>query len=74
MPAQRDETIPNFLMLKQIPVNYIQQVETDLLEPVVFNQGAATTDGFCRFVLQNKGFLSSHSKIFMALKPDSTIT
>ena len=74
MPSQRDDTIPNFLMLKQIPVNYIQQVETDLLEPVVFNQGAATTDGFCRFVLQNKGFLSSHSKIFLALKPDSTIT
>ena len=74
MPAQRNESIPNFLMLKQIPVNYIQQVETDLLEPVVFNQGAATNDGFCRFVLQNKGFLSSHSKIFMALKPDSTIT
>ncbi len=74
MPAPRDESIPNFLMLKQIPVNYIQQVETDLLEPVVFNQGAATNDGFCRFVLQNKGFLSSHSKIFMALKPDSTIT
>jgi hypothetical protein len=74
MPSRRDDTIPNFLMLKQIPVNYIQQVETDLLEPVVFNQGAGTTDGFARFVLQNKGFLSSHSKIFMALKPDSTIT
>ena len=74
MPQDRDETIPNFLMLKQIPVNYIQQVETDLLESVVFNQGGATTDGFCRFVLQNKGFLSSHSKIFLALKPDSTIT
>ena len=66
--------IPNFLMLKQIPVNYIQQVETDLLEPVVFNQGAATTDGFCRFVLQNKGFRSSHSKIFIALKPESSLT
>ena len=74
MPSQRDETIPNFLMLKQIPVNYIQQVETDLLESVVFNQGGATTDGFCRFVLQNKGFLSSHSKIFLALKPASGVT
>jgi hypothetical protein len=74
MPQDRDETIPNFLMLKQIPVNYIQQVETDLLESVVFNQGGATSDGFCRFVLQNKGFLSSHSKIFLALKPDSTVT
>jgi len=61
-------------MLKQIPVNYIQQVETDLLEPVVFNQGGSTTDGFSRFVLQNKGFLSSHSKIFMALKPTTNVT
>ena len=74
MPKGGGDEIPNFLMLKQIPVNYIQQVETDLLEPVVFNQGAATTDGFCRFVLQNKGFLSSHSKIFIALKPNSSLT
>ena len=61
--------IPNFLMLKQIPVDYIQRVETDLLEPVVFNQGNATTDGFTRFTLQNKGFLHSHSKLFVTLKP-----
>ena len=64
-----DGDIPNFLMLDQIPVNYEQQLETDLLEPVVFSQGAATTDGFARFTLQNKGFLHSHSKIFVALKP-----
>ncbi len=74
MPKGGGDSIPNFLMLKQIPVNYIQQVETDLLEPVVFSQGGATSDGFCRFVLQNKGFLSSHSKIFMALKPAAGIT
>ena len=64
-----DDDIPNFLMLDQIPVNYTQQLETDLLEPVVFSQGAATTDGFARFTLQNKGFLHSHSKLFVALKP-----
>lgn len=64
-----DADIPNFLMLDQIPANYTQQLETDLLEPVVFSQGAANTDGFCRFTLQNKGFLHSHSKIFVALKP-----
>jgi len=64
-----DNDIPNFLMLDQIPANYTQQLETDLLEPVVFSQGAANTDGFCRFTLQNKGFLHSHSKIFVALKP-----
>jgi hypothetical protein len=52
---------PNFLMLDQIPANYVQQVETDLLEPVVFTQGTASSDGFARFTLQNKGFLHSHS-------------
>ena len=64
--------IPNFLQLQQIPVNYIQQVESDLLEPVVFSDGSSTTDGFCRFTLQNKGFLHSHSKVFMSLEPKAT--
>lgn len=69
-----NDTIPNFIKLDQIPVNYIQQVETDLLEPVVFNQGAGTTDGFTRFTLQNKGFLHSHSKLFLSLQPASGVT
>jgi len=76
-PTQTNETpldggapIPNFVQLQQVPVNYIQQVETDLLEPVVFNQGGPTTDGFCRFTLQNKGFLHSHSKVFLSVEPD----
>ena len=59
---------PDFLRLTSIPVNYVQQLETDLLEPQVFNQGSATSDGFVRWTLQNKGFLSSHSKIFISLK------
>ena len=67
------ESIPNFLMLEQIPANYVQQIETDLLEPVVFTQGSATTDGFARFTLQNKGFLHSHSKLFIALEPGADI-
>lgn len=62
------ELTPDFLRLTSIPVNFVQQLETDLLEPVVFNQGSATNDGFCRFTLQNKGFLHSHSKIFLGLK------
>lgn len=61
--------IPDFIKLDQIPANYTQRLETDLLEPVVFQQGTSTTDGFTRFTLQNKGFLHSHSKIFMALAP-----
>ena len=68
-PLEGDFAPPDFLRLQQIPVNYIQQVETDLLEPVVFNQGSATQDGFARFTLQNKGFLHSHSKIFLAIQP-----
>jgi hypothetical protein len=67
------DSIPNFLMLDQIPANYLQQIETDLLEPVVFTQGSATTDGFCRFTLQNKGFLHSHSKIFLSVSPEAGI-
>ena len=62
-----DGSIPNLISLSQIPVNFLQQVETDLLEPVVFNQGSATSDGFVRFTLQNKGFLHSHSKLFLSL-------
>ena len=68
---EEGETIPNFLKLDQIPTNYVQQVETDLLESVVFTQGSATRDGFCRFTLQNKGFLHSHSKLFIALAPSA---
>ena len=67
------DSIPNFLMLEQIPANYVQQVETDLLEPVVRTQVGSSTDGFCRFTLQNKGFLHSHSKIFVALAPGTNI-
>jgi len=68
------DSIPNFLMLEQIPANYVQQVETDLLEPVVRSQSNATVNGFCRFTLQNKGFLHSHSKIFVSLLPEANIS
>ena len=66
--------IPDFVQLSKIPVNYDQQLETDLLEPVVFNQGSPTQDGFCRFTLQNKGFLHSHSKLFISLTPGTGMT
>jgi hypothetical protein len=61
-------SIPDLISLTQIPSNMIQSIETDLLEPVVFNQGSSTQDGFCRFTLQNKGFLHSHSKLFMSVE------
>lgn len=66
-------TVPNFMRLGSVPVNYLQEIETDLLEPVIFNDGAGSSvDGFIRFQLQNKGFLHSHSKIFLSVKPHST--
>ncbi len=76
MEAQQPaEQVPDFLRLGKVPVNYLQQLETDLLDPVVFNEGSGeATDGFCRFTLQNKGFLHSHSKLFLSLTPPDTVT
>ena len=72
---QQPEQVPDFLRLGKVPVNYLQQIETDLLDPVVFNEGSGiTTDGFCRFTLQNKGFLHSHSKLFLSLTPPAGVT
>jgi hypothetical protein len=67
-------SIPDLITLSKIPVNYAQKIETDLLEPVVFNQGGSTTDGFCRFTLQNKGFLHSHSKLFLSVEANASIS
>ena len=68
-------TVPNFMRLGEVPVDYLQEMETDLLEPVVFQEGnGSTVDGFVRFQLQNKGFLHSHSKIFMSLTPPTAVT
>lgn len=62
--------VPDFLKLKEVPVDYVQQIETDLLEPVVHQEATANNTGFCRFELQNKGILHSHSKIFLSLIPN----
>ena len=66
-------SIPNLISLSQIPSNMETKIETDLLEPVVFNQGSSTQDGFCRFTLQNKGFLHSHSKVFLSVTPGAGV-
>ena len=66
-------SIPNLISLSQIPSNMLQEIETDLLEPVVFNQGSTSQDGFIRWTLQNKGFLHSHSKIFMSVSVTGSI-
>ena len=66
-------SIPNLISLSQIPSNMETKIETDLLEPVVFNQGDTARDGFCRFTLQNKGFLHSHSKLFLSVTPGTGV-
>ena len=49
--------VPDLLRVGTIPDNTEIEVETDILDSVVFNQT------FCRFQLQNKGILHSNSKI-----------
>tara|TARA_R110001583_G_scaffold29853_3_gene103907 strand:+ start:143 stop:1744 length:1602 start_codon:yes stop_codon:yes gene_type:complete len=68
------DAIPDFVRLGSIPVDYVQHVESDLLEPVVQQNGSTDRTGFCRFTLQNKGFLHSHSKLFVSLVPAATNT
>jgi hypothetical protein len=72
--SQPETGVPDFLKLTTIPVNYSQSVETDLLEPVVFDDGTAGRNGFARWTLQNKGFLHSHSKLFIGLTPATAMT
>ena len=54
--------VPDLMKLSQIPSDLEQNVDTDVLEPVVFSQS------FCRFQLQNKGFLHSFSSIVLNLE------
>ena len=53
--------IPELMKIGQIPSDLSQDVDTEVLDPVVNN------DNFCRFVLSNKGFLHSFSKITLGL-------
>jgi len=62
--------IPDFIKLGEIGSTGMMKIETDLLEPVVLTDPSSrSVDGFCRFTLQNKGFLHSNSKLFVSLVP-----
>ena len=56
-PSAPMSNVPDLLRVGTIPDNTAIDVETDILDSVVFNQT------FCRFQLQNKGILHSNSKI-----------
>ncbi len=57
-------SIPDLIKIGTIPSNTAIEVETSVLEPVVFSQS------FARFVFQPKGILNSNSKI--AISCDAT--
>jgi hypothetical protein len=60
--APTQSQIPDLMKIGAIPINVNQDVETDILDPVVQNEK------FIRFQLQNKGILHSHSKIQFSLE------
>ena len=60
-PSPTAGSIPDLMKIGTIPVNTVQEVETAILEPVV------KSETFCRFVLDNKGLLHSHSKVEIGL-------
>ncbi len=54
--------IPDLMKIGSIPSDLSQDMDTEVLDPVV------QSDNFCRFVLTNKGFLHSFSKITLGVK------
>ena len=60
-PAPQAGMVPDLMKIGPAQVNTQMDVETDILEPVVFNQR------FTRFRLQNKGILHSNSKLTFAV-------
>ncbi len=61
--------VPDLIRLDQVPDNFLQHVETDLLETSTFQEATASSTGFASFNLAQKGFLHSHSKILVGLVP-----
>jgi len=59
-PSAPMSNVPDLLRVGTIPDNTAIDIETDILDSVVFNQT------FCRFQLQNKGILHSNSKITLS--------
>ena len=58
---------PDIINLKQLQTSTAQEVESDILRPVVFSQD------FIRYELEPKGFLSPTSSITLGLEAVETI-
>ena len=69
-PEGKDRSAqPDLINLKQIPTSTAQEVETDVLRPVVFS----SDNSFCRFELEPKGFLSPTSSISLGVKSSAGV-
>jgi hypothetical protein len=68
MDSVEDERgkIPNLIKIGAIQSDTAMDMDQEVLDPVINN------DNFCRFVLSNKGFLHSFSKITLGLNSTST--
>ena len=68
MDSVEDERgkIPNLIKIGAIQSDTAMDMDQEVLDPVINN------DNFCRFVLSNKGFLHSFSKITLGLNATST--
>ena len=53
--------IPNLMKIGAITTDMQMDYDTYILDPVVH------TDNFCRFVLNNRGFLNSFSRIQLSV-------
>ena len=53
--------VPDLMRIGAMPINTQMEVDTDILDPVIFSES------FCRFRLQNKGILHSNSKLTFGL-------
>ena len=60
-PATNSTQIPDLLKIGAMPSDTSMDVLTDILDPVVHN------DGYVRFAFQNKGILHSQSKLQLAV-------
>ena len=60
--------IPNLMKIGAITTDMTMDYDTHILDPVV------NSDTFCRFVLSNKGFLNSFSRIQLSVSEHSDAT
>lgn len=60
--VDQETKLPNLMAVGEIPTDLSMDMDTEVLDPVVNNQ-----NGICRFVLSNKGFLHSFSKITLCV-------